>query len=319
VNGRTLCQDPRCAVPANAAKKRGRVAGLLAIGMGAVSLVIAAATPVYRGSPHIWVFGLIAAVLGVASILIGFGGVLYAGAKRRWLCNRVMTERLRQFHFQSFVCRWREIAASLAGAKAAKDYADQRPAWFHIFLATLPVRLDSELTDLLDDESPSKCWLHPLPRLPGPDEAVGGLNELFSAYRDLRIMHQIHYANHKLRSDQNIFSWSPRLQEVSFSYTILLCILAIFVIHLWIAFSILLDARIHGSEAFLFNYESAAVGIDVHVGVIWVAILRLSPSAHFKRASSRSERSSGTGTIAPVSEPFAIASTKHHRRPKNSR
>ena len=74
-------------VPGNAAKKRGRVAGLFAIGMGAVSLAIAAATPVYRGSPHIWVFGLIAAFLGVASILIGFGGVLYAGAKRRWLVS----------------------------------------------------------------------------------------------------------------------------------------------------------------------------------------------------------------------------------------
>jgi hypothetical protein len=58
-------------VPAKAAKKRGRIAGL-------------AATPVYRGSPHIWVFGLIAAFLGVVSILIGFGGVLFAGAKRRW-------------------------------------------------------------------------------------------------------------------------------------------------------------------------------------------------------------------------------------------
>jgi hypothetical protein len=125
-------------VPANAAKKRGRVAGLLAIGMGAVSLVIAAATPMYRGSPHIWVFGLIAALLGVASIFIGFGGVLYARAKRRWLCNRVMTERLRQFHFQSFVCRWREIAASLNGTTAAKDYSDQRQNWFHTFLATLP-------------------------------------------------------------------------------------------------------------------------------------------------------------------------------------
>ena len=48
-------------LPANAAKKRSRVAGLLAIGAGAVSLALAAATPAYRGSPHIWVFGLIAA------------------------------------------------------------------------------------------------------------------------------------------------------------------------------------------------------------------------------------------------------------------
>jgi hypothetical protein len=219
-------------------------------------------------------FELVAAFLGVVSILIGFGGVLYAGAKRRWLCNRVMTERLRQFHFQTFVCRWREIAASLNGTKTANDYIEQRQDWFHRLFATLPVRLGSELIDLLNDESPSRCWLHPVPRPPGLDEAAG-LDELFSAYRDLRIMHQIHYANYKLRSAQDMFSWSPRLQEVTFSYTLLLCILVIFVIHLWIAFSIVIDGRIPGLEPFLFDYESTRVGIDVHVWVIWVAIAAL--------------------------------------------
>jgi len=220
------------------------------------------------------VFGLIAAFLGVVSILIGFGGVLYAGAKRRWLHNRVMTERLRQFHFQAFVCRWREIAASLGGTQTANGYREQRQDWFHKFLATLPVRLDPELTDLLDDESPSRCWLHPLPRPPAPGEA-NGLDELFSAYRDLRIMHQIHYANTKLRKARDMFSWSPRLQEVTFSYTLLLCILVIFAIHLWIAFSILVGTRIPGLQPFLFDYESTTAGIDVHIWVIWVAIVAL--------------------------------------------
>jgi hypothetical protein len=88
-------------------------------------------------------------------------------------------------------------------------------------------------------------------------------------------MHQIHYANTKLRRAQDIFSWSPRLQEVTFSYTLLLCILGIFVIHLWIAFSIVVDARIPGLQPFLFDYESTTVGIDVHIWVIWVAIVAL--------------------------------------------
>src|SRR5689334_15899450 len=48
-------------LPANAAKKTGRIAGLLAIGMGAVALAIAAATPVYRHSRYISVFGGVSA------------------------------------------------------------------------------------------------------------------------------------------------------------------------------------------------------------------------------------------------------------------
>lgn len=261
--------------PANAAKRRGRVAGLLAIGMGALALGIAAATPVYRHYQNISVLGGISAGLGVLSIVIGLGGVLYSGAKRRWLCNRVMTERLRQFHFQAFVCRWREIAGSLASQEAAQYYVEQREMWFNRSFAASSGQLDSELTDLLDDESDSQCWLHPLPRLPLPGEQTPDLEELFASYRELPIMHQLHYANYKLRSNQDALSWSPRLQEIIFSYTTLICILAIFGIHLWIAFSVLLDGHVRTLVPILFKYESGNLGFDVHVGVIWIAIAAL--------------------------------------------
>jgi hypothetical protein len=89
--------------PANAAKRKGRIAGLLAIALGTIALAIAAATPIYRDLPFKSWIGAVSAGFGVLSILIGLGGALYAGAKRRWLCNRVMTERLRQFHFQALV------------------------------------------------------------------------------------------------------------------------------------------------------------------------------------------------------------------------
>jgi hypothetical protein len=245
--------------PSNAAKKKGRIAGLLAIALGMVSLAIAAAAPDIRA------LGLFAALCGVASIVIGLGGALYAGAKRRWLCNRLMTERLRQFHFQAFVCRWREIGASLAAPDKQRDYSEQRETWFNRLIAPFPGQLDSELTDLLDDDTAERCWLHPSPRLPGPDEDTSSLKELFVAYRELRILHQLHYANYKLREEQDMFSWSPRLQDAIFSNTILICILAIFVLHLCIAFSIAVGARIGWLES----------GINVHIVVIWIAILAL--------------------------------------------
>jgi hypothetical protein len=257
----------------NAAKRKGRIAGLLAILLGTTALAIAAATPKAQG------WGLIAAICGVFSIGIGLGGALYAGAKRRWLCNRVMTERLRQFHFQAFVCRWREIAGTLAGPDAARAYIAQRETWFDRFIAPYPGQLDAELTDLLDDETASKCWLHPKPSLPKPGEIIPDLEGLFAAYHDLRISHQLHYANYKLRSNQKMFSWSPRLQEVIFSYAVLICILAIFVIHLWIAFSIALGGRIPGPEEILLQRETETAGTNVHVIVIWIAIAALAVRA----------------------------------------
>jgi hypothetical protein len=76
-----------------------------------------------------------------------------------------------------------------------------------------------------------------------------------------------------------MFSWSPRLQEVRFSYSILLCILAIFVIHLWIAISIAMGGRIPWVESLLFHYESESAGINIHIVVIWVAIAALAVRA----------------------------------------
>jgi hypothetical protein len=246
--------------PANAAKRKGRIAGLLAIALGIIALAIAAASPNER------VWGIVAAICGVVSIAVGFGGALYAGTKRRWLLNRVMTERLRQFHFQALVCRWGEIAASFAGPDAMRAYAEQREIWLKRFIAPFPGQLDAELNDLLDDESGKKCWLHPPPRLPAPDEETANFEELFAAYRDLRIAHQLHYANYKLRTDEDLFSWSLRLQEVIFSYTSLICILVIFTIHLWIALSLSLEG--HAEHPKLLEF-------DVHVWVIWIAIVVL--------------------------------------------
>jgi hypothetical protein len=139
--------------------------------------------------------------LRVVSIAVGLGGALYAGAKRRWLLNRVMTERLREFHFQAFVCRWREIAASLAGPEAARAYAETREIGLHRLMAPYPGQLDSELTDLLEDETDAKCWLHQQQPLPAADETLPDLDELFAAYRDLRIRHHLDYANYTQRAE----------------------------------------------------------------------------------------------------------------------
>jgi hypothetical protein len=120
------------------------------------------------------------------------------------------------------------------------------------------------LTDLLDDETADKCWLHPQPRPPAPGANAGNLDELFAAYRELRIRHQLDYANHKLRSERSILKWSLRLQDMIFSYATLICIVVIFLIHLIISFYIASRAAVPEPGR-----------VSVHVWVIWIAIIVL--------------------------------------------
>jgi hypothetical protein len=266
---------------ANASKKKSRVAGLLAIGFGTASLWLAAAAPLYHDWSPIWLFviGAASAVTGVLSISIGLLGVLFAGQKREWLRRRVMTERLRQLHFQTFICRSGENLQSIHHEESIDTYKEKRKVWFGTFMATLVNHLDSELTDLIDDESDKKCWLHPLPTS-FPSISSGDLSELFSAYRELRIVHQLHYANYKLRSDQKLTSWPARTQEVVFSYTGLCCIFGILVMHLLIAVSVILGSLVQNPEGTLpvfLRYDLPNDGI--HVAVIWVAILALAARA----------------------------------------
>ena len=269
--------------PANAAKKRSRMAGLLAIALGALSLWSAAAAPLYHEwlLPKGWllIIGVGSALAGVLSISIGLLGVLFAGQKREWLRRRLMTERIRQFHFQSTICRWSDILHAVHHPESIAAYKQKRKIRFETFIAALANHLDSELTDLIDDESDTKCWLHPLPTS-FPSKSSADLNELFSAYRALRIMHQLHYANYMLRNDQKLTSWPARTQEMVFSYTGLFCILGILVMHLLIAVSIILASVLQHPEAALpafLRYDLPNYGI--HFAVIWVAIVALAARA----------------------------------------
>jgi hypothetical protein len=256
---------------------------LAAIFAGAAAMLIVATDALYhRYLLHYWItaLGIIALLLGLVSIWLGLFGVLHGSLKRDWLCNRVITERLRQFHFQAFCCRWPQIVRSLRSEADAREYTAQRRAWFDPVKGQLTLHAGAELTELLEDESEAKCWLHPVtPALPTqeggdlagqltsrvelqiqsslPAERANegstelsavyrelriqsepipeALDPVFAAYRELRIIHQLHYANYKLHHDFSIFSWPLRTQQVRFSGFLLLCTLVFFALHFWMA------------------------------------------------------------------------------------
>jgi hypothetical protein len=65
-----------------------------------------------------------------------------------------------------------------------------------------------------------------------PDPDSPALNYLFAAYRELRIVHQIGYANYNLQDDGRIFSKVPLRQSVVLSSFGFICFIVIGVLHI---------------------------------------------------------------------------------------
>lgn len=148
---------------ANAAKRRSRVCGVLAVGFGLIALLIASGALVFHPDPtdhpaaimFQWANG-VAVGFGIVSVAIGLFGVMFSGAKRTWLQSRMITERLRQFHYQHVIANL--TAAAAASADEAADDGGPRQAWIarreaalERVVAALASAPDAALLNLIGD------------------------------------------------------------------------------------------------------------------------------------------------------------------------
>ncbi len=242
---------------ANGAKRWLRATGLLSVCLGVIALLGISGEPVYQKYITIPIdsVGAFFAAAGVLSITFGLFGVFNTRFKRRWLQCRLMTERIRQFQFQTLVKR---IPAKL-DERTRDEFIALRDKWLARFLLDYEAQLPGRLQDVLADEEEEDIWIL---CEEVPERAVVGskmLDEYFSAYRVLRINHQIGYASYKLRLDRLRFPIPQYrlLKEVS-----LICILIVFAIHLAISISYMLSGKVMNGE-------------ELHVAVIWTAIIAL--------------------------------------------
>jgi hypothetical protein len=202
---------------ADIAKKTSRTWGKWAIALGAAAIALAAIeiiVEIAAASPWPLLVGAVAATCGVLSVAIGAFGVLFGSRKREWLHNRFMGERVRQFHFQSFVALLPEIVASLDrhGEKAATaktEFESGRRILFLQFKNEFERHLDGQFASVIGPYGEAEWWLHKSERTFASANYQQELEPLFTAYRDLRIKHQLGYANFKLQSDHKIFSAMP--------------------------------------------------------------------------------------------------------------
>lgn len=224
---------------ANSAKTSRQRAGFAAILLALLALLGAsvALSETLCAPWSEWVGG-ISAVLGVFGMAIGFKGALTGEPKQQWLGNRLMTERLRQFQFQVLVCRIPEVLASTVGSRARERFVGDRKSWFTEFRLTHEGHLAAKLRAALDDDAEDNFLVHHNFESRHPFAATErDLLQLFSAYRLLRLEHQLQYADYKLRADERILSDSSVRQLAILRDVSLLLIVIVFVAHLILALS----------------------------------------------------------------------------------
>jgi hypothetical protein len=266
--------------PATRAKRMGLTAGLWAIGLGFFALAIAASEllatrSVDGAAAHAehWIGIALAATSGLCallSFLIGTTGMLSAARKRRWLRGRLMTERIRQFHFQTLVLQLPQILASLKGDTEKARFLTERALWFESFKSRFLGKLDSAFASTIREQEKYDVWLLEDGKYdPAPLDGNADLESLFRAYRELRIMHQMDYADYKLQDDYRILSSAPRrqlaiLSQFGFSFLILL-----FIMHMGVLAGTVLPVSAFG----VFHSANAMVLI------IWLALAALATRA----------------------------------------
>lgn len=121
-----------------------------------------------------------------------------------------MTEKLRSWHFQTLLCRGKEIEESCndSNSNAVNEYVEKRKIWFKSFMLSHDGKLDSKLTDMIESAEATYSLLHD--HKTGYNRSSSVASMVFEAYRSLRLMHQADYAAHKLKRTTNQPFWKPR-------------------------------------------------------------------------------------------------------------
>ena len=254
--------------PANQAKSRARTAGLWAIGLIWAALAMASSENLLAESALARPLAVLSAICGLCGVIIGGGGVLFAGKKQEWLYRRLMTERIRQYHFQTFVSRLPEILRSLGGGEAKDKFLGERKAWLASFIARFEGKLDVEFAETLEDERGRSTWLHSVGNEQLEQVGHKELDPLFSAYRELRVVHQIGYATYKLKDDGRILSKSPRRQATILSTFGLICVVLVCALHVVVLLGVLSGPSVWVSISGL-----------VSMAILWIAIAALAARA----------------------------------------
>jgi hypothetical protein len=191
-------------------------------------LMVITTGPVWPQAPATRTLGFVVEVLGILAALVSVGGLWHGKWKHLWLESRLMTERLRQWHFQFLVRQGALVETSCESEQGLQEFDRQREIAFDNFLSKHERHLDVEL-QLLTEEPDYGVWLHS--RSTSYTDSKTILEEVFKAYRALRIDHQTGYAVYKLLTStrkpiSDFLKWPPLCQKAVLAGAATFCFVA---------------------------------------------------------------------------------------------
>ena len=269
---------------ANAAKRVSQAWGVCAVVLALLSLLGGSSEVIWANARPPWpaIIAIVSSLFGLSAILIAAFGILHGKRKDLWLTDRLMTERFRQFHFQSFVFDLQEIVQSLDGEDAAAAYTAKRDERFQELLDNLENKGLGDTAKVIAPEKRPQIWVHNSgwdePQWPAGQLPADRLGIAFKAYDTFRFSEQIGYAEYMLRernlpgkdspSKKSRLPWYPGMYQpmkvkrraLQFVWQLSLTSLVLFELFI-------LVAHICGSH---FANSSWA-----HVGVVWSALVAI--------------------------------------------
>lgn len=205
--------------------------GLLAVVLAAAALIGSAITPlIHHFHPPGWVqTGLLwAEVGGIIGVSIAAGGIFVSRQKTFWLRNRMMAEVIRLWHFQSLICRGKQIdiCHGAGDQKAGQtNYRSERDLAFRKFLREWTSAPDSHLQELIENPAKGYEMLHD-EQAPYPAGSPV-IDKIFQAYKAIRFTHQANYAGHKLQKKTervSILQWPAAVLQSRIQFFTSFCL-----------------------------------------------------------------------------------------------
>ncbi|NQY14675.1 MAG: hypothetical protein HRT81_12535 [Henriciella sp.] len=221
---------------ANAAKRASRRVGCAALIFATLSLLTFPFALMLQGvfseqqvrEDFLLTLGILGATFGLFALIFGNLGLGFGRVKRKWLQQRLITERLRQWHAQHLVSHAAEIAEVAGSDEDRSAWLAQRALAFARFKRTFIDQIGSEYTkytnvsaaaysgqSIVDPRESTefwidKAWAKTATKRPQNAESIH-LEELYRALEETRIRGQIQYTNYVLSADGKFWS-SPAKQ-----------------------------------------------------------------------------------------------------------
>ncbi len=218
---------------ADEAKRRQHLLGVWAVYLVSGALVTASVTPYLRDWFGDDVVKPLSIPIALVSAAAGLAGVVCALANRRdrsWLQHRLVTERLRQLHFQLLIRLAPDLLAAARGGRE-QDWEAYKAVRLHA-LADFDIdvigRKPDALADIVQPEDVGELSFHAPPpaAFAEPPAPV-----FWEAYRKLRIDRQQQYAAYKLRDDRKLISKFPIVQARTLGVAAVVCVVALILLH----------------------------------------------------------------------------------------